>query len=278
MNALVSIDDITITNDTEKKTNTASVDLKGITKPGVYTYDIKETAGDAEENGLNWSYDNSNYVMTVYKTATGQSITIVNGSDAPTTNDNEKKLDKAAFTNTVTKDTTFSLKKTVDENDYVDSTQKYTFTVTFNDDTNTKKLANSHITYSIGDSSTSSSVTNNTANIELTDGQTVTFYDIPVGAKVSTSEKTQGLNNLSEVKAVAKSNGEQINTDSVSITSAAINDMPLGENENSQEYTNTFNTVTVTGVVTNIAPYITMVVVAGAAIAVYVVLKKRLAR
>lgn len=274
--AAVSIPAITIADTTENKTATANITLTEITTPGVYTYDIKETADDAQDNGLKWNYDNSNYVMTVYKTATGQSITIVKGSDAPTSNEN--KLDKATFTNTVTKDTTFKLTKKVAANDYVDSTQKYTFTVTFNDDTNTKKLADSTITYSIGDSSASSNVTDNAATIELTDGQTVTFSGIPVGAKVSTSETTQGLNNLSEVSATAKSNGNNIDTKSVSKDTPKIDNMKLGENENSQEYTNTFNTVTVTGVVTNIAPYITMVVVAGAAIAVYVVLKKRLAR
>lgn len=275
--ATVSIPNITIANTTEKKTATANIDLSGITTPGVYTYDIAETEGQDENDQLHWKYDTAKYVMTVYKTKDSQTITILKGNIAPTPNDDNKKLDKASFTNTVTKDTTFSLQKKVTLNQYVDAKQKYTFTVTFSEGTNTKKLTDSRITYQIGDSSSETQVNENKATIELTDGQTVTFSGIPVGAQVSTSETTQGLNNLSKVEATATSNGTEF-TNSVSMTTPSITNMPLGENKNSQVYTNTFNSVTVTGVVTNIAPYITMVVVAGAAIAVYVVLKKRLAR
>lgn len=277
VNATVTIPDITIGNTTEKKTATANIDLSKITTPGVYTYDIAETEDQDDGDTLNWKYDTAKYVMTVYKTNDSQTITILKGNSAPTSGDDDKKQDKASFTNTVTKDTTFSLKKAVTPNQYVDANQKYSFTVTFGKGTNTKDLTESTITYQIGDSSDKTRVTDNKATIELTDGQTVTFSGIPVGAQVSTSETTQGLNNLSKVEATATSNGTEF-TNSVSMTSPSITNMPLGENENSQVYTNTFNSVTVTGVVTNIAPYITMVVAAGAAIAVYVVLKKRLAR
>ncbi len=69
-------------------------------------------------------------------------------------------------------------------------------------------------------------------------------------------------------------------TKSITDTSNGLStgEVLIGEDTDSITFTNTYKDVTVTGVITNIAPYVALVVAVVAGCAAYMMLKKRMAR
>lgn len=123
----------------------------------------------------------------------------------------------------------------------------------------------------------------NNLSITIKSNQYIVFEDIPAGvtAKVEETEPAASLN-ISSTQIVGKANGQSF-TESADKSKQYkegrdTGDFVLGEKENSVVYSNVYQDVTVTGVVTNIAPYVTLVAAAVLAIAAYMGLKNRIAR
>lgn len=268
----VSIDDMTIhTTNSDFISGVAKLvgSVKGdpFTKNGVYHYKVTETSPAA---GGDWQVGSEEYTLNVY---------VHNGSDGETVkeftlskNGDTEKKDTAAFTNTYTATTELTIGKTVEDNSSIeDPNKEYTFEVVLENVEPNKISDNSKFAWSVNGEQ-KGTITGNSDEVTLKNGETATISNLPAGTKVTVTEKTTGNFTTKNTVTAYKKDAEPNN-------GASTDPFILQNNgDNAVVFTNTYKKITFTGVVTNIAPYITMVVVAGAAIAVYVVLKKRLAR
>lgn len=232
-------------------------------------------------------------------------------TDADKETYNDKKVGAAAFTNKMTKNggstpdpedpskdpvPSLVVGKVVEDNTYEIKGQEYTFTLTFDTNGLNDELEKTNAySYVIVDkdgnavngedgnqkSGTLTLDNNKQATLKLQDGEYAQFNKIYAGTKVSINEAY--VTNLTAVKIEYTSNGttaDAVNKTNVTknSTDLGVSNVLIGEKKNTITYTNTYADVTVTGVVTNVAPYVTLVVVAVAAVAAYVVLKRRVAR
>lgn len=243
-------------------------------KTGEYTFEITENIPEkpVDDNGFGWTVlDKSTYYLQILVKNDNTKIYQIYQTNGET---DPSKKDSASFTNTYNKKGgDLTVTKTVSNPSYVDANQTYPITIeiTLPDVVDSAK-SQTAVTATVSgkdnaESKTKATVSKDqastkkvTVSADLKDGEKIIVTNLPVGATYTFSEDTKNLKNFKEVKYSNSGEGK------------------ITVNGSNETVTNTFNDVTVTGVVTNIAPYITMVVVAGAAIAVYVVLKKRLAR
>lgn len=273
--------------------------------------------GVNEANGTTWKYDVTTYKLRVYVTkdattgALTKTMTLVDSSK----DTDDDKVATADFTNLVTKrggsgdgedsdngptpgtdKAALTISKALATGDaaYEPTNQTYAFTVNFTEnDLNTADDGldkdNTYEYYIVSADGTRGSVQtiNNGETISLKNGEKAEFYKIYAGTTVVVTETGKDkdgntIKNLKEVKAKVTSNDETKNAGTNALTKTdagyATSSFVIGEGTNSAEFTNDFSDVTVTGVVTNVAPYITLVVVAVAAVAAYMGLKSRIAR
>ncbi len=267
--AQVGLDPVTINYGGETSTSTtltkkAAFDLSPITETGEYTYEVKETPG---QSGDGWTYDSQTYYLQVLVNREGQKTYTITKTKGDTT----KKETAFKFTNTYSKNTSLSVTKKVTNSTYIDKDQKYTFTATFTDPS-TSQIDMTKITVT-GDAQ-EVSVSGKTITFSLKDGQTANFANVPAGAKVAVEEKnTAGLKNWQSASFSAKSNGAEISQPTTTATS--ISNVLVGENENIITVANTFKDTTVTGVITQIAPFVAMIAIAAGAAALYLVSRRR---
>ena len=269
-----------------KSGKTANLKIKNLpTNVGEYTYFITEKAlpNDNEYGWTNTSQKTEYFLHVLVKKGTDNNTTteyFVTTTNTTATDDNgnktySDKVDSIAFTNKYTKKAApLTITKKVSDTTYEPKDQEYTFKVTF--ETDNLNPSKEEYSYTKGEDTEAQTIKSE-GTLTLKNGETATFDDIPAGTKVTVVETP--VTNIKDVKIDVTSNGssattEKIDKGSVFTTGSVL----IGEEQNAITFTNEYTDVTATGVVTNIAPYITMVVVAGAAIAVYVVLKKRLAR
>lgn len=284
---------------------------------GEYTFEITETSPVSKADGTEygWTIDNAKYYLHVYvgNTTTGREVKYLvtkgKSTTAGTGTDKkyEEKVSEIKFSNTYTKkggsdetggDTdpkksgSFVISKTVDGDSakYEQTGATYEFTV---------KLTNSN-TSSIADQSTfgykiykngstevvksgTMTVKKNgnsydaTENIVLESDQYVVFDNIPAGVTAKVEEVKNKNVNIQKIHVTSTSNGEKV-TGKDNAESSDSGDILIGEKHNEAAFTNTYSDVTVTGVVTDIAPYVTLVAAAVLAIAAYMGLKNRIAR
>jgi hypothetical protein len=269
--AQVGLDPVTISYDGEKSTSTltktAAFDLSPITKTGEYTYEVKETPG---QSGVGWTYDLQTYYLQVLVNKDGDKTYTI----TKTKGDTAKKETAFKFTNTYSKNTSLSVTKNVTNSTYIDKDQKYTFTATFTDPS-TSKIDMTKITVTgVDPQDVSVSEKTKTITFSLTDGQTAKFDSVPAGAKVAVEEtNTADLKNWKSASFSAKSDGKKISEPTTTATS--ISNVLVGENENSITVANTFQDTTVTGVITQIAPFVAMIAIAAGAAALYLVSRRR---
>lgn len=303
------------TADTWTQTLTAGIDLSGITNTGVYTYKISEVKDtNSSKSKEIWSYDGTSYILRVYVSrATNGTLTKTMTIIDSTKTDDSDKATAASFTNKMTKrggsdgktpggdaddgEASLIIKKAVSDTKYEPANQEYEFTVTFTENSlNTAANGLEPNTYSYKvynsdgteDTAKADSITGLTGTIKLRNGQYVKFDDLYAGTRVTVKEAY--VKNLDSVSVAIVSNGDtgsasfsnvssttDLTVNKVSTTQEKTGIL-IGEKNNSVTYTNTYKDVTETGVVTNVAPYITLVVVAVAAVAAYMGLKSRIAR
>lgn len=275
---------------------------------GEYTFEIKEQTSSLNlagtESSFGWSVvDSSTYYLRVLiknETSGGTSTMyfITDSNDANAYSQIGHKLDNAAFANTYNKKSTddgtpsgaantLTVTKQVIHPEYVSSSNEYDVKVTVQlpetqrDKDGTYFAAAGDYTATIsgavngctaevtkGDLDTTAGTIEYT--VSLHDGESIVISDLAEGATYSVEETNRSeFQNLD--KTLYKVDGDMTGTnDCASQTFDSDSSTVIVEN--------TFKDVTATGVVTSVAPYITLVAVAAAGIAGYMVLKRRVAR
>lgn len=261
------------------------INLSDIEKAGVYTFTVKETARSAEDpEGTTWVYDESQYILRVYAKNNGQGglnyeMTLrklnADGSE-PADGD---KLTTAEFNNTLTKTVNhLRIYKMTSNDEFAPADEEYSFVVTLEEGSLNSAPEGGYyyyITDGMGYKSESIAFKSGDT-IKLKANQWADFEnEVPAGALVTVQEVDLPAN----VDTVSATTSVGLN-DAVEapLTNNKTAELVVDEAGRTITFTNTWKDVTITGVVTNIAPYVTLVVVATAAIAAYVVLKRRIAR
>ena len=240
------------------------------TAVGEYTFEVKETAPADKTGTYGWTVDKTTYYVHVYVAQNGDhSYIVTKGTNTITDSKLDNKVDSIDFTNTFTKEAgTFTVKKTVENDQYADANTLYSFTATF------KKSATSGEVSSFINAIKVAGVTDvqvdgSAITFKLKKDETATFTNVPAGVKVDVVE-AQATNVKSTKIAITSNGGTATQKDGLD-----SGEVLLGENANSIVYTNTYKDVTLTGVATKIAPFIAMVAIAGGAVALYIVSRRR---
>lgn len=259
--------DFTQANKDAGSAATETVDLSSLTNPGEYTYTLTETA----PTGNGWAMDNSVYTVQILVKNDTNKTKEIYITKAGTTG----KQPNCTFTNTYTEyDGTLTISKTV-KGDYADkanSSFHYTLTLT-----NVEPNAAATVTLTKADKSTTTislpagnaDTKTATAEFDLKDGESVSLSGLPLGATYTVKE--DGSNNytpsvINDGNAQTGTKGEALTTASTTIAT---------KDNNTAAFTNTYENITVTGVITQIAPFIAMVAIAGGAVALYLVSRRR---
>ena len=240
------------------------------TAVGEYTFEVKETAPADKTGTYGWTVDKTTYYVHVYVAQNGDhSYIVTKGTNTITDNKLENKVDSIDFTNTFTKEAgAFTVKKTVENDQYADANTLYSFTATFKESSTSGEVSSFINAINVA-GATDKAVSGNAITFKLKKGETATFTNVPAGVKVDVVE-AQATNVDSTKIAITSNGGTATQKDGLD-----SGEVLLGENANSIVYTNTYQDVTLTGVATKIAPFIAMVAIAGGAVALYIVSRRR---
>lgn len=241
------------------------------TAVGEYTFEVKETAPADKTGTYGWTVDKTTYYVHVYVAQdNSHSYIVTEGTNTITDNKFENKVDSIDFTNTFTKEAyAFTVKKEVEKDQYADANTLYSFTATFKKSATSGEVSSFINAIKVA-GATDVQVNGSAITFKLKKGETATFTNVPAGVKVDVVEAQ--ATNVKSTKIDITSNGGETMTKDNSRDSGEV---LLGENANSIVYTNTYQDVTLTGVVTKIAPFIAMVAIAGGAVALYIVSRRR---
>lgn len=244
------------------------------TAVGEYTFEVKETApaNKAKTDPYGWTVDPTTYYVHVYVAQDkSHSYIVTKGTNTITTDNKlDNKVDSIDFTNTFTKEAgAFIVKKTVVNDQYADKDTLYSFTATFK-----KSATSGEVSSFINDikvaGATNVKVDGSKITFQLKRNETATFTNVPAGVTVDVVEAQ--ATNVDSTKIDITSNGGTTTTKESSLDSGEV---LLGENANSIVYTNTYKDVSLTGVVTKIAPFVAMIAIAAGAAALYMVSRRR---
>lgn len=243
------------------------------TAVGEYTFEVKETA-PADKNGTyGWTTDKTVYYVHVYVTnaaTNNHSYIVTKGTNTITTDNKlDNKVDSIDFTNTFTKEAgAFTVKKTVENDQYADANTLYSFTATFKKSATSNEVSTFINQIQVA-GATDVQVDGSAITFKLKKDETATFTNVPAGVKVDVLEAQ--ATNVKSTKIDITSNGET-KPQKGGLDSGEV---LLGENANSIVYTNTYQDVTLTGVVTKIVPFVAMIAIAAGAAALYMVSRRR---
>ena len=265
----------TVTNDLVSKA--ATTELADATKyphAGVYTFTVSEVKGDVD--GM--TYDAKSYTVKVYVVNDGAGLKV----DSITADDGETKVSDMSFDNTYVKDSSLTIEKKV-TGTQADRTKHFDFTINM-----TKASTDTRASYTgtivKGDKCkenhqnvvlTFDNTGKATANVELCDGDKITFNNIAAGTRYTVTEAgaTDGYTpSVAVVEYGAKA--VQTNADSDADGITADNKL-IGENANSVVFTNAYADAPVTGVIINNLPYVVLVAAAVCALAALVLINRR---
>lgn len=256
-----------------------NIDENGVNttlKAGEYTFKVYETT-EQSKTDFGWTeIDDKVYIVHVYVDNTGK---VTYGLTYITDEGKESaKVDQAKFNNTYNKKSekdgkTYKLTvtKNVLDKTYVAADQDYEITITFTVPSQQKTVTDAAYTTSVGTRTVSKDGKTVTIVAKIKDKGSIVVDKIAVGATYTVEETSQADLGANFVKAQYKTNTAEKAVDKLEAQTFA-------EADASVEVQNTFKEVTVTGVVTSIAPYVTLVVLAVAAIAAYMAMKARVAR
>lgn len=249
-----------------------SLDLAAkTTAVGEYTFEVKETAPADKTGTYGWTVDKTTYYVHVYVAQNGDhSYIVTKGTNIIKDNKLDNKVDSIDFTNTFTKVAgDFTVTKTVANDQYADKDTLYSFTATFKESATSGEVSSFINDIKVA-GATDKAVSGNAITFKLKKDETATFTNVPAGVKVDVVEAQ--ATNVKSTKIDITSNGGETMTKDNSRDSGEV---LLGENANTIAYTNTYQDVTLTGVATKIAPFIAMVAIAGGAVALYIVSRRR---
>lgn len=240
------------------------------TAVGEYTFEVKETAPADKTGTYGWTVDKTTYYVHVYVAQNGDhSYIVTEGTNIIKDNKLDNKVDSINFTNTFTKEAgAFTVKKTVENDQYADANTKYEFKATFTESATSGEAADFVKKIQVA-GATDVQVNGSAITFKLKKDETATFTNVPAGVKVDVVEAQ--ATNVKSTKIDITSNGET-KPQKGGLDSGEV---LLGENANSIVYTNTYQDVTLTGVVTKIVPFVAMIAIAAGAAALYMVSRRR---
>ncbi|WP_350453654.1 DUF7601 domain-containing protein [Slackia heliotrinireducens] len=229
---------------------------------GYYAYKITETAGNTD--GM--TYDDAVYTLLVQRDNDGNNNYFVYEGEKSSIGIADEKADGLEFTNTYTEttdenDTNLEIEKTV-AGAQGDQTKDFEFTVTFTAPTYVPEgwtVANIEASkdgVTVG--------ADGKCTFTLKHGEKITFSNVIAGTTYAVEETAvTGYDQSYEAVANGENKTEQAN-------------LLIGENENTGTMTNTYEDITVTGLVLNNAPFILMALVAVGGVVAYGALKRKL--
>ena len=264
-----TIEGIELTADGATATGTSTIQFGTFPHAGVYAWTIEETAGTT--TGMQYDTQKYTLIATVENTANGLSdptCVIVKGET--TTTDKIAAADKVAtakFTNKYTESASdLTITKKVD-GAQGDKTKDFEFTVTFTAPSvlPAGMTADQYLAQITCDKGT---ISGGKVTFTLKDGETATFGNIIAGTTYTVSEADYSGAGYT-AKWAAVSNGSNVTEQS---------NILIGENTNTGTMTNTKASTVVTGVIMNNLPFVVLLVVACAGIALYSVARRKLQR
>jgi hypothetical protein len=239
---------------------------------GEYTFEVKETAPADKTGTYGWTTDKTVYYVHVYVTnaaTNNHSYIVTKGTNTITDKKLDNKVDSIDFTNTFTKEAgAFTVKKTVENDQYADADTLYSFTATFEESATSGEVSSFINDIKVA-GATNVKVDGSAITFQLKKDETATFTNVPAGVKVKVVED-KATNVKSTTIAISSNGGTATQKDGLD-----SGEVLLGENANSIVYTNTYQDVTLTGVVTKIAPFVAMIAIAAGAAALYMVSRRR---
>ena len=264
-----------MTNDLVSKA--ATTELADATKyphAGVYTFTVSEKKG----NVAGMTYDTKSYTVNVYVVNDGDTLKV----DSITANDGETKVSDMSFDNTYVKDSSLTIEKKV-TGAQADRTKHFNFTINM-----TKASTDTRASYTgtivKGDKckETHQNVVltfdNNgkaTANVELCDGDTITFDNIAAGTRYTVTE-AGATDGYTPSVAVVENGATVVQTNAASEADGITADNKLiGEKTNSVVFTNAYADIPITGVIINNLPYVVLVAAAVCALVALVLINRR---
>lgn len=265
----------TVTNDLVSKAATTELaDATQYPHAGVYKFTVSEK----KDNVAGMTYDTKSYKVNVYVVNDGDDLKV----DSITANDGTEKVTNMFFDNTYVKDSSLTIEKKV-IGTQADRTKHFDFTINM-----TKASTDTRASYTgiivNGDKckETHQNVVltfdNNgkaTANVELCDGDTITFDNIAAGTRYTVTEV--GATDGYTPSVAVVENGEkavQTNADSDDDGITADNKL-IGEKENSVVFTNAYADTPITGVIINNLPYVVLAAAAVCALVALVLINRR---
>ncbi len=263
-------DETTVSTDIETAINTFG-------KPGVYHFTLTETTTPkAQDDLFGWTVvDETVYYIRVYASNGQSGLEYLYGVWEGTANGPDTKVEELAFENEYTKKAgpedgaSFTLNKSVENTEYVPADQTYTFTVTITLPTTADGAAEA--TISGGETGSDTTITaDGDYTVILKDGGSAEFNDLPAGTTVKVVEDTSALINFD----TASYEGSDFNG-TLSATGDTIDNILIGDTTNEVTCTNTYTSITPTGLAISVAPFVAMFAAVAVAIALYVAAKRR---
>ena len=224
------------------------------------------------------TYDTKTYTVNVYVVNDGDGLKV----DSITANDGETKVSDMSFDNTYVKDSSLTIEKKV-TGAQADKTKHFNFTINM-----TKASTDTRASYTgtivKGDKckETHQNVVltfdNNgkaTANVELCDGDTITFDNIAAGTRYTVTE-AGATDGYTPSVAVVENGATAVQTNATSEADGITADNKLiGEKTNSVVFTNAYADTPITGVIINNLPYVVLVAAAVCALVALVLINRR---
>lgn len=258
-----------------------TIDFSSLTKPGLYTFSVVEETPTAQGGGT-WSVvDTTKYYLQVLVKSDGtKQYALSKGEDIVAAN-SEDKADEAAFDNTYVKTSSLEVSKAV-VGDYADLDQDFDYEVTFH---NVAPNAAATVTWTKTDKAGATTTgelslpaataadPTVTYTFKLKATEKIVFSGLPTGATYDIKE-TGVANYKAKATLTTGSATSQIAEGALGADISKTGTL-IDEGTNKAEFTNTYQEITITGVIMNVLPFVMMIAIAGAAAAMYVVSRRR---
>lgn len=279
----VTIDVSTAAGESTDFAQAILADVSGLTT-GEYTFEVTETL-QASGSDFGWTSVNTEgktYYLRVVVKSDGTKLYFITASNTA----GATKIETADFINVYNKKSideggnanTLTVTKTIDDDDaaYINNSETYPITITFNvpDEQTAVNKGTSYVVTSPANAEWSYADGVVTISANIARNESIVVSNIAVGATYSVSEDTSSLDSTFQgVDYTVEEGSTQLQN-----KGTACSSMTFKNASQTVDVHNDFQNITITGVVTDVAPYVTLVVVAVAAIAAYVIMKRRIAR
>lgn len=241
---------------------------------GEYVYTVTET----KESATGVEYSEDTYTLRVYVKNGDSGLEIRNMTAEKGTSDGTErnKVSEMKFTNTYRKKAPLEITK-VTTGELADKTKDFEFTITI---IPSKTEKNQTVVYTgkIGDEEVTVNA-NQENTFQLHDGETLKFDSLPAGTRYVVTET--GANDGYTPSVTVIENGTETvkkKADSEAEGISSVNEQKtnlVGEKDNKVTFTNTYNSIPLTGIFMNNLPFVIVIGIAVLALGTLAVLKKQ---